>query len=268
MGKIPSFVIIIIGVVIIVGIAGFFYLMPINKAKADIASLEDELQQLESQAAGLDAAQADLDKAKAEAAAAEALLAQKMAERSIPMSFIYPFEATYAVLWPEYQENLPELIRAFVDQSGCSLLSATALPAPPLRPPAYPAGGFLQIPEGQSISLMIEGRLADLERFYRSLRNFPRIVTVDRLSLTRQDTGERLAATVGLNVYLLVEVPEAAPAVAMAAAGMGMGGAMAPGMGGPGMPPGMGGPPGGPMGPGGAGPGESTEEELEAELEE
>ncbi len=257
MGKLPSYVIIIVGAVIILGIVGYFYFVPIRRTAREIASLEDQYQSTKATAEGLAAAQAALDKAKADAAEAEALLAQKMAERSIPISFIYPFEATWGVLWPEYQKNLPNLIRAYVDQTKCTLVSASPLPAPPMMPPDPPANGFLQVPLNQSISLTLEGTLPDIERFYRSLRNFPRVVTVDGLSLQSTGNGERLTANVNLTVYLLVEVPEAPPAPTMAAAGAGAGGfggmGMGPGMPGAGMPgpgmgmggpgPGMGGPP-------------------------
>jgi len=225
MGKLPSYVIIIVGAVIILGIVGYFYFVPIRRTAREIASLEDQYQSTKATAEGLAAAQAALDKAKADAAEAEALLAQKMAERSIPISFIYPFEATWGVLWPEYQKNLPNLIRAYVDQTKCTLVSASPLPAPPMMPPDPPANGlappmmppdppangFLQVPLNQSISLTLEGTLPDIERFYRSLRNFPRVVTVDGLSLQSTGNGERLTANVNLTVYLLVEVPEAPP---------------------------------------------------------
>ena len=82
-----------------------------------------------------------------------------------------------------------------------------------MTPPAAPASGFLQEPGNQTINLTVRGSLANIERLYRGLPNWPRVVTVGSLSLTGE--GDNLTATVPLTFYLLVEVP---PGVAAAAA--------------------------------------------------
>lgn len=100
--------------------------------------------------------------------------------------------------------------------------------------------------------IWVAGSLADIERLYKSLRNFPRIATVQHLGLIRlrdmMDTAmydtvrelidrpvdEIVVAPLIMSIWLMCETPEAAPAAAPAPT------PGAPGAPGPGGPPGMG----------------------------
>jgi len=117
------------------------------------------------------------------------------------------------------------------------ITSGDSIAAPPNLPPAPPPNGFYRVAQ---INLGIQGTLSDIEKLYRALPEFPRIATIEGLSLSGQ--GNTISATLPMTIYLLVEVPPGLAAAGAAGAGM-MGGM---GMGGP-----MMGPGGIPMGPGG-----------------
>jgi len=116
-----------------------------------------------------------------------------------------------------------------------------------MTPPAAPANGFLQVPEGQTITLTVGGSLAALERLYKSLGQLPRVVTVGQLVI--EGEGDNLRAQVPFKFYLLCEQPPQAAPAAAPGAGPGAG---APGEAGPGMGPGM------PAGEAGMPPGEGA----------
>ena len=242
MGKIPPIAIIGIIVVLAIGLscAAFFAKMkPLKLQLADVQKNLDAETQVANQKGAADAA---LQAAQIEWQMKQAMLSEKMARRSIPVSFGEPVMAMIA-LWYEYREDLPPLIEKFIQSTGCTLMNGASFPAPTMNPPAAPPGGFLQIPDNQTISLTVRGNLESIERLYRALPSFPRVVTVGNLSLSGQ--GENLTCTLPLTFYLLVEVP---PGLAAAAAAAAPGGGMPgmPGAGGPGGP--IGGPPGAPKG--------------------
>ena len=56
---------------------------------------------------------------------AQATLGEKMARRSIPVSFGEPVMAMIA-LWYEYREDLPPLIQKFIQSTGCTLMNGAS----------------------------------------------------------------------------------------------------------------------------------------------
>ena len=245
MGKIAPIVILIVGIVLILGVsAGAFFKMitPQNEA---LASVRSEVEKEQAVAAQLEDAQKELLQVDKKWKLLQKKLKDAQASRGIDVSFAQPVVAWIA-LWPEYRQALPDAITEFIESSGCIITSGASMPAPPSVPPFPPASGFMQIPQGQQISLTVQGTLEEIEELYLSLRKFERVATISGLSLTAQ--GDIITAQVPLTIYVLTEVPAAAAAAAPAA-GYGMAGPGYPG-GPPGMmggPPGMmGGPPGGP----------------------
>jgi hypothetical protein len=101
-----------------------------------------------------------------------------------------------------------------------------------MTPPAAPASGFMQIPNNQTITLTVQGTLTQIERLYRSLGSFERVVTVSNLVLEPVEGTNQLRAQVPFKFYLLVEAPKGAAAPAAGSGPPGMG---PEGMGGPGM---------------------------------
>jgi len=228
MGRIPTFVIIIIGVVLVIGLSALMFFMVLKPEQQKLAEAVKQYEEEKAVADRLPQATAQLEQVTAEWLAKQAQLKELMRTRSIPISFAHPATAMIA-LWYEYREDLPPLIQRWIESTGCRIESSASFPAPPMTPPAPPPSGFMQIPEGQTITLTIAGDLASLERLYRSLNRFQRIVTVNQLII--QGEGDNLRAQVPFKFYLLAEVPAAAAAPAPS-----------------------GGPPGGPPGgaPGGA----------------
>ena len=87
-------------------------------------------------------------------------------------------------------------------------------------PETPPANGFRRV---DTISLGIEGSLANIEKLYRSLSTFPRIATIEGLSLAGE--GDTIQAQLDMTIYLLVEVPSPE---AMGVAGVGMAASLLP----------------------------------------
>ncbi len=247
MGRIPPIAIIIVGVLLIIGVSAGAFFVLIKPKRAELAELQAKLEEEQKVAAELDSAKDELLKMTKRWKKAQDDLEEARDTRSIPISFTQPITAMVS-LWPEYRKTLPDKVTEFVESSGCTITSGASFPAPPSVPPPAPSSGFLQIPEGQDITLAVEGSLTEVEKLYRSLRDFPRVTVVSSLSLTGVD--DTISAQLPLTFYLLVEVPEGAAAAPM---GFGPGGMGPPGMGPP-MPPG---PPGmgPPMPPGPPGPG-------------
>ncbi|MEA3399981.1 MAG: hypothetical protein U9R79_01935 [Armatimonadota bacterium] len=254
MGRIPPIAVIVTGLVVVIGAAAAMLFFLYKPAHATLGELRDEYREAERVADQLTSAKAERDKVAAQWEEYKAELDELREKRSIPISFGHPAGAMVA-LWYEYREDLPPLIEDWVESTGCTIESGQSFPAPAMTPPSLPPSGFLQVPQ-QSITLTVSGSLSAIERLYRSLERFPRVVTVSQLVLEAADeTGNVLRAQVPMKFYLLVEAPEsmlggAGAAAGAAGAGMGMGPeGMGPGMGmGPeGMPPGE-------MGPGGMGP--------------
>lgn len=211
MGRIPTFVIIIIGVVLIVGLSALMFFVVLKPKQEELAAAITKYEEEQKVADRLPAAEAALAQVTADWLDKQAKLAELMKTRSIPISFAHPPAAMIA-LWYEYREDLPPLIQRWIESTGCRIESSVGFPAPPMTPPPAPASGFMQIPEGQTITMTIAGSLASLERLYRSLDQFQRIVTVSQLIL--QGEGDNLRAQVPFKFYLLAEVPAtAAPPV-------------------------------------------------------
>jgi len=99
----------------------------------------------------------------------------------------------------------------------------------------------MRIPES-TVQVVVQGTLAQIERFYRSIGKFQRIMTISGLNLTSTGNGDLITATIPMDFYLLVEVPPGAAAAPAAA------GPMAGPMAGP-APPGPGAGPAAPPGP-------------------
>ncbi len=261
MGKVPSIVILIVGIVLILGVsAGAFFKMIKPQTQA-LASVHSEVQKEQEVGAQLDDAQKELLQVTKKWKLLQKKLKDAQASRGIDVSFAQPVVAWIA-LWPEYRQALPDAITEFIESSGCTITSGASMPAPPSVPPSPPASGFMQIPQGQQISLTVQGTLEEIEELYLSLRKFERVATISGLSLTGQ--GDIITAQLPLTIYVLTEVPKGAAPVP--AAGYGMAGPGYPGgplaypgapgagygMAGPGYP---GGPPGYPGAPGGGPPG-------------
>lgn len=277
LGQSPLYFI-LVAVILIPGLAflGYWFLVkPQDKKISDLrAAIENERKDANQK----EAAQDELQRTKREWEAAHDGLAQKMDERSIPLSMGHPLIAMIN-LWQEVREDLPRLVEKFIEQSGCVLVQGGPGWSPPMTP--FPANTqWIKLPLGSGAAagatisgsgdapLYVAGTIEDVERLYKSLRNFPRILTIHNLrlfpvrylvgtpiyDLVRQvldkPEGEIVVAPITLSIWLMCEAEEGAGA---AAGGGGMGGP-----GGPGGPPGgPGGAPGGPGGPGGApgGPG-------------
>ena len=245
MGKIPSVAVWAIVVVLLSGVAAGAFFKLIKPAQIELSDLQGKLEQEQAKAGELESAQQELIKVTGHWLGADTKLQKLMDERSIKLSFGHPLPALFASLWPETRQNLAGTVEEWIAAQGVKITSGASIAAPPNLPPAPPTNGFYRVAQ---ISLGIEGTLSDIERLYRALPEFPRIATIEGLSLSGQ--GNTMSTTLPMTIYLLVEVPPDLAAAGAAGAGM-MGGM---GMGGPMMGPGMMGPgmmgPGGPMGPG------------------
>lgn len=215
MGRIPTFVIAIIGVVLIVGLSALMIFMVLKPKTEALAEAETKAKAEEEVAARLETAKQNKARVMAEWLTKKAQLQALMEARSIPISFGHPAAAMVA-LWYEYREDLPPLIERWVESCGCTIDSGASFPAPAMTPPVAPPSGFLPVPGPQGITLTVSGSLSDLERLYKSLDQLPRVVTVSQLVLDGE--GDDLQAQVPFKFYLLCEAPEVAAAPAPAAA--------------------------------------------------
>ncbi len=230
MDKIPSVAVIAIVLVLIVGIAAGAFFTLIKPAQAELSDLQAKLKQEQDKAAQKDSVEKKLAILKGRWLGADTKLQKLMDRRSIKLSFGHPLPALFASLWPEMRQNLAGTIEEWVGDQGVRITSGDSIAAPPNLPPAPPPNGFYRVAQ---INLGIQGTLSEIERLYRALPEFPRIATIEGLSLSGQ--GNTISATLPMTIYLLVEVP---PGLAAAgAAGAGMMGAM----GGPGIRGAMGG---------------------------
>lgn len=278
LGKIPPFVLGPVGLVIIVGltVAGFIFL--VKPKNEELAKVQEQIAQQQAKAKERPKAEAERERVKQEWVTAHEGLAQRMDERSIPLSMGQPFVAM-TNLWRETREDLPQLVEKFIRDSGCVLVQGAPGWAPPTAPvdpnaawlrfTVGPSGATagVSIPGGGGAPLWVAGSMADIERLYKSLRNFPRVMTIHHMGLIRlrdlMDTrmyqqvrelvdrpdDEIMVAPIILTIWLMTETPEAGAGAGAAPAG---GGAAGPGPGpGPGAGPGPGpaGPPGGGEGP-------------------
>ena len=209
MGRIPTFIIIIIGVVLVVGLSALMLFVVLKPQQEELKIAEQKYNDEQDVADRLPAVEAELARVTAEWLTKQAQLKDLMKRRSIPISFHHPAAAMIA-LWFEYRHDLVPLIERWVESTGCTIESGASFPAPAMTPPPVPANGFMQEPAGQTITLTVSGTLASLERLYRSLELFPRVVTVGQLIISGD--GDNLRAQVPFKFYLLAEVPAAAAA--------------------------------------------------------
>ncbi|MGI5816674.1 MAG: hypothetical protein ACOX9R_01110 [Armatimonadota bacterium] len=223
MGRIPTWAVALIGVFLLAGIGVLVFMLMIKPAQEELAEREGQLNEEQQVAARLDTAKADLDRVTGDWLAAQDELQNLRKARSIPISFGHPAGAMIA-LWYEFRHDLVPLIEDWVQASGCTIESGASFPAPPMTPPAPPPSGFMQIPDGQTVGLTVSGTLSQIERLYRSLHEFERVVTISDLVMAPTQLGsDILQAQIALKFYLLVEAPPgAAPAVGMPGEGMPM----------------------------------------------
>ncbi len=209
MGKIPPIVTVVIGIVLLIGLSAACFFLMIKPKSEELTAAQEKLETDQAKAATLDKKKAEYEAAVVDWQRAQMDLNQLMALRSTPISFYTPIPAWIA-LWQEYRVTMPSVIERFVRSFGLRIVAGMPMPAPPGTPPTPPAGGFMPIPEG-GVTLTVEGTLQQLERFYRSIKYCPRIMTVEGLALS--GTGTTLIATIPMKFYLLVETPPgAAPA--------------------------------------------------------
>lgn len=221
MGRIPTWAVILIGVFLIAGIGVLVFMLMIKPAQETLAERQGELEDEQAVAARLDTANAKLAEVTGDWLDAQDELQALRETRSIPISFGHPAGAMIA-LWYEYRHDLVPLIENWVESSGCTIESGASFPAPPMTPPSPPPSGFMQIPGGQTVNLTVSGTLTQIERLYRSLDQFDRVVTISDLVLMPSDEGGNiLQAPIPLKFYLLVEAPPGAAPAPEAAGGMG-----------------------------------------------
>jgi len=213
------------------------FVAPVPGKKKAVAALEAQRDQLKQKADGLSAADKDKTDAMRELAEARRKLAEIKAVRGVPISTYDPAEALIAV-WTEYRQDLPPLIEQWVERSGCRIVNSVSLGQPPSGNLSL-TDGFLRIPQSGTLTLTVQGSLAQVRRLYYSQNQFGRVLTIGALNLDPQDDGT-FVCTLPLVVYVLVEAP-AAPAPAggggatFALGGGGAGGRMGGMGGGPGM---------------------------------
>ena len=201
------------GALLAVGMFALVWFLMISPEREALAEVQEELAAEQAVADRLAATEAEFEAVTEEWLEAQDRLQELRRDRSRPISFAHPAGAM-TTLWYEYREDLPPLIEEWIEGTGVTIESSASFPAPPMTPPAPPPSGFLQVPEGQTITLTVAGSLTDIERLYHSLHLFPRVVTVGQLVL--QPAGDRLTSQVPFNFYLIVENPPgmAAPAAA------------------------------------------------------
>lgn len=206
MGRVPTWAIILAGVFLLAGMGALMFFLKIKPAQATLAETEQTLKEEQEVADRLDQANQELADVTARWLEAQDELQALREARSIPISFGHPAGAMIA-LWYEYRHDLVPLIEDWVQSTGCTIESGASFPAPPMEPPSAPPSGFMQVPAGQTIDLTVSGTLTEVERLYRSLDQFERVVTVSDLVLQPEEDGRILRAQVPLKIYLLVEAP-------------------------------------------------------------
>lgn len=217
MGKIPPIVTVVIGVVLIIGLSVACIFTLIKPRAEELKAAQEELAKAEQEASKLERVRAENAQAVRDWLKAQADLEKLMAMRSTPISFYEPITA-WVALWQEYRVTLPRAIERFIKASGLRIVSGTSIPAPPGAPPPPPSNGYMRIPES-TVQVVVQGTLAQIERFYRTIGKFQRIVTISGLNLSSTGNGDLITATIPMDFYLLVEVPPTAAAPAAAPMG-------------------------------------------------
>jgi Tfp pilus assembly protein PilO len=213
LGKVPTYAIFIVAVVLIAAIVVLMEWKLIKPQKEELAQLQEQLAAEEQVAAQRPQAEAELAEVQAQWLAAQARLEELQKDRSFPVSMYQPIGAMIA-MWYEYREDLPRVTKEWLDSTGVILNTALSFPTPEMGPPSVPASGFIPLPG--TFNLSISGSLQQIEGFYSSLANYKRIATISGLQL--EGEADNLTASVPLTIYLLVEAPieAAAPPTAEA----------------------------------------------------
>lgn len=224
LGKVPTYALFIVAVVLIAAIVVLMEWKLIKPQKEELAQLQEQLAAEEQVAAQRPQAEAELAEVQAQWLAAQARLEELQKDRSFPVSMYQPIGAMIA-MWYEYREDLPRVTKEWLDSTGVILNTAMSFPTPEMGPPSVPQSGFISVPG--TFNLSISGSLQQIEGFYSSLANYKRIAAISGLQL--QGEADSLTATVPLSIYLLVEAPIGA-AAAPAAEAPGMSGEPMDGM--------------------------------------
>lgn len=219
MGKIPPIVTVVIGVVLILGLSAACLFTLIKPRTEELKAAQEAFAQAEQKANTLEKVRQENAQAVRDWLKAQADLEKLMAMRSTPVSFYEPITA-WVALWQEYRVTLPRAVERFIEASGVRIVSGTSVPAPPGAPPPPPSNGYMRIPES-TVQVVVQGTLAQIERLYRSIGKFQRIMTISGLNLSSTGNGDLITATIPMDFYLLVEVPPGAAAAPAAAGPMG-----------------------------------------------
>lgn len=204
LGKVPTYAIAIVAVVIIAGIVAGMTFKLVKPQQAVLAELENQISAESQVAAQKDSAEAELASVSAKWEDAEAELLNLQGDRSFPISTYQPIGAMIA-LWYEYREDLPRVTSEWITSTGVTLDSSITFPTPDMAPPSVPANGFIALP---AVNVSISGSLENIEEFYASLADFRRVAVISGMKLS--GVGQEIQCSTQLTTYLLVEGPASA----------------------------------------------------------
>lgn len=218
----------IIGVVVALvalGVAYFAFIKPTNE---QIAQKQSELEGLQQQAAKLPSSQQALQRANLDRAKSQAALARYEARymRVGPNRQIIDFAGqegrtrAMLVLWREQAETLGPILERYMNRAGVRLLTPIAVPPAPTDPMAInPAEIRLDFP-----GIQVTGTYRNILRFLNSLREIPRLILVNNVTLS--GSSPLITAAIDLSVFILPRNADKAQPVASVAGGdtSGMGG--------------------------------------------
>ncbi len=259
LNKLNRYHVIIIGVVLCIGIAGFFMMVPIKNKKAEIAAQQALLDQYTQKAAELPQAEAELRKANQDLKDQEMRLARYMKTRMPDISLTDRVQGMISY-WRECSDIMgPTIERFLLSRPGVTGVSGLSIKGPSTNPNdmVTPNQRF-DIPLG-NISVRIND-YRNVMKFFKQMRNCPRLVYINSVQLAGPPSPD-LTLTLGMTAYIfptgaenstpITEAGTSAGGEGGAGGGVPMAGGMMPGAPGAGGPPGMapGGPPG--MAPGG-----------------
>jgi Tfp pilus assembly protein PilO len=205
LGKVPTYALLIVAVVLIAAIVVLMEWKLIRPQKEELAQLQEQLAAEEQVAAQRSQAEDKLAEVQVLWLASLARMEELYKSRSFPISMYQPYGAMIA-MWYEYREDLPRVTKDWIASTGIVLTSTLTFPAPDMGPPSVPDSGFLAVP-GQ-FTTSIAGTLQQIQHFYHSLGSYERIATISGLKLSGE--GDALRAEVPLAIYLLVETPAVA----------------------------------------------------------
>lgn len=140
------------------------------------------------------------------------------------------------LLWKEQANTMGPLLRNFIRRSGVRLVTPIQVPGAPVDPNQINVNEYT-VPLGQ---IQVVGRFDQINNFLRSIRNAPRLLRVNNVTL--EGTSPNITGTIDLTMIVLPRDSEAATEPVPLATGEGAvdGGGATPG----GYPTGTGGYPG------------------------